>query len=104
MDGLGIQQARLPLGMTKKMEWRPFMGQPVTTVPTTPPSAAVPAKAPFIDSALVSLMFDIVGATANGILAYGSAVRGNKLTYLFGGMAFLFGVKGIADLVDVRNR
>jgi hypothetical protein len=106
MEGLVIQPVRLALGGLRP-SWRPAMGQPVQTSPVTPPSAAVtvvPEKPPIVDSALVSFTFDVLGATASGILAYGAASRKNKLSYLFGIMAGVMGFKAVADLNDIRTR
>lgn len=107
MEGLVIQPVRLALGGPRPA-WRPAMGQQVQAAPMTPPSAmpvpAAPSRAPFIDSALMSFTFDILGATASGILAYGAATRKNKLAYLFGIMSGVMGFKAIADLNDVRVR
>lgn len=107
MQGLDIRPVKLALGSMRRPAWRPSVGQAVTTTPTTPPMAvapAVPSKAPIIDSALVALVFDVLGATASGILAYGAASRKNKLAYLFGGMAAVMSFKAIADLNDIRTR
>lgn len=103
MQGLVIQPVRLALG---RPAWRPAMAQQVTAAPTTPPNVLPPAeeKPAFIDSALVSLIFDVVGATSSGILAYAAAARKNKLAWVFGTMATLMTMKGFTDLYDVRKR
>ena len=108
MQGLDIRPVRLALGGPQRPAWRPALGQTVTAA-TTPPPATAPApapapKAPIIDSALVALVFDVLGATASGILAYGAASRKNKLAYLFGGMAAVMSFKAVADLNDIRTR
>jgi hypothetical protein len=87
------------------------MSQNVTAATVTPPSGVtaapplpVPEPVAFVDSALVSTAFDILGATASGILAYGASLKKNKLSYLFGGMAAIFLFKFAADVSNVRTR
>lgn len=88
---------------------RPRLAQPVVTTPTTPPGATVPGmnppRPPFIDSALVSFVFDALGATAYGILSYGSAsVKAHTWSKIFGIVSGLLALKGIYDLSNARYR
>lgn len=87
---------------------RPRLAQTVITTPVTPPGAVVPGAAPrpaFIDSALVSFIFDALGATAYGILSYGAkSVKATNWSLIFGGLSFLLAGKALYDLGNVRER
>lgn len=85
---------------------RSRLGQPVITTPTTPPGVVLaPSRPPFIDSALVSFIFDTLGATAYGILSYGSStVKAHTWSKIFGIVSGLLAVKGLYDLSNIRTK
>jgi hypothetical protein len=86
---------------------RPRLAQTVVTSSVTPPGGTVlgPPRAPLIDSALVNLIFDSLGATACGLLAYGSNnVGATKWAIIYGSLALLLTVRAGNNLYDVRER
>lgn len=87
---------------------QPRLAQTVVTTPTTPPGAVVPgteARPPFIDSSLVSFIFSALGATAYGILSYGSAsVKAHTWSKIFGVVSGVLALKSLYDLSNVRER
>jgi hypothetical protein len=95
MQGLVLQPVQ--------MAWRPALSQRITASPTTPPNV-IQEPVPLIDSALMAFAFDVAGAAASTILAYGAYTRKNKLSYLFGAMAGILAFKGLADMSQIRTR
>jgi len=86
---------------------RPRLAQTVVTSPVTPPGGTVPGtqRPPLIDSALVNLVFDALGATACGILAYGSNIMGNtKWTIAYTVLTVALVTRGVNNLYNVRER
>lgn len=85
---------------------RPRLAQTVVTSPMTPPGAANSTqRPPLIDSALVNLVFDSLGATACGILAYGSNMMGNKTwTIVYSVLTVALVSRGLNNLYNVRER
>jgi len=101
----------------------PALGQDKATAPpaspqtpataTAPPSAAAPEKPPFIDSALVAFVTDVVGATSAGLVAWAAAKATKRdgtpaprttMALVFGVLAGGLGIKGLVDLAWVRER
>lgn len=63
------------------------------------------ARPPLIDSALVSFIFDVFGATAYGMLTYGSKTVGAKnWTVIFGAITGALTLKALLDLSAIRTR
>lgn len=86
---------------------RPRLAQTVVATPMTPPNSPVgmSPRPPFIDSALVSFIFDALGATAYGILAYGAkSVKAHNWSLIFGITSGALAIKGLIDLGNVRER
>lgn len=86
---------------------RPRLAQTVVTGPVTPPGGVVPGsqRPAFIDSALVNLVFDSLGATACGILSYGSSIMGNHTwSKIYGVLATALAIRGVYNLTQVRER
>lgn len=82
---------------------RPRLAQTITTSPMTPPGT--PPRPALIDSALVNLVFDCLGATASGILAYGANMVGSKTwTLVYSAVTLALVVRGANDLYNVRER
>lgn len=84
-------------------KWRPSLSQSVTAATMTPPTMA-PAKAAFLDSALVSAIFTGLGTAALAQLSYGAAYQkayGKSRFYsiLAGGM----GALTLYSLYNVRE-
>jgi hypothetical protein len=54
---------------------------------------------------LVSFIFDALGATAYGILAYGAkSVKAHNWSLIFGITSGALAIKGLIDLGNVRER
>lgn len=86
---------------------RPRLAQTVVTSPVTPPGGTLPGsqRAALIDSALVNLIFDSLGATACGILAYGSNMMGNtKWTVVYTVLTVALVSRAATNLYNVRER
>lgn len=85
---------------------RARLAQTVITSPVTPPGGTVTVvRPPFIDSALMNLVFDALGATACGILSYGSSIMGNHTwSKIYGVLATALAIRGVYDLTNVRER
>lgn len=86
---------------------RPRLAQTIVTSPVTPPGGTIyaPPKPPLIDSALINLVFDSLGATACGILAYGSNMMGNtKWTIVYSVLTVALVSRAATNLYNVRER
>lgn len=85
---------------------RPRLAQIVSASPVTPPGGVVPGARPaLIDSALVNLVFDSLGASACGILAYGSNMMGNKTwTIIYSVLTVALVSRAANNLYNVRER
>jgi hypothetical protein len=122
MEGIVIQPVRV-VGWSpaphRVPEYRPALAQapqPALAPPPAPaPAPIAPPKPPFIDSALVSTMIDVLGAISTGTLAYiaahpapvtpgGPAPRASKWSYFWGILSGVLVFKGIADLSRIRTR
>lgn len=125
MEGIVIQPVRV-VGWSpaphRMPEYRPVLAQqaPAPVPAMAPPggaaaAAAVPPKPPFIDSALVATVVDVLGAVSTGTLAYiaahpvpmtagGPAPRASKWSYFWGILSGVLVFKGIADLSRIRTR
>lgn len=85
---------------------RPRLAQTVVTSPVTPPGGTVNVARPaFIDSALMNLVFDALGATACGILSYGASITDNHTwSKIYGVLATALAIRGVYNLTNVRER